>query len=658
MTTSSPGVTLQPIDGGPNYYSVNGFTNAVNKGWDNPNFIPIGPWLAPMHSQADAARWADLGWNTAYAFTADSNMSLFQGNGISAIVNSQELSQILANNGGSLGPETVGLLTMDEPPTYSDALSAIQNTANSIQGHNFWWGNYTWGALYQDGQLPGTPAPGDQATVLDAVVHTPNGTTAHVDLQSVDLYWFAGAHASFWQQVGGMLYNLGHDMTPDQMARGSNYGDMIDVERSYQAGHFPAPITAYIEDGGPAAEDTSAADYITPPELNWAVWSSLIHGAQNIVYFNHTFAGPAQSDDNMAQPYYQTIQPGQTISMYNQIKATDAEVEQMAPILHAPNALNYVSTPGGYEFGTSGIDLTQGGIEAAAHLYNGNYYIFADTRDSMSQTNISATFTLNDPNATSVTVFNESRTIPVVNGSFSDTFATAATVHIYQVTEASDTMIPAIAVEGSMYGAVGSSAEITSLATVFLPPQIAYATQHGFNPVVFASEALGLAFAFGNENGSSAFANAFGPGNVSMPNSPTGDAAFAAAAASTIFGAASTANLIDAIDGFVANWKTFYTTNGIPGTAHASAAQIDVAARGAAWGDAVGVALANNIGPLLAQATNFLQDVAQGTADYSAPLTSQPHSGISQGTTSFTASAAGDPSVQLIGVAPHTDPAL
>ena len=86
-----------------------------------------------------------------------------------------------------------------------------------------------------------------------------------------------------------------------------------------------------------------------------------------------------------------------------------------------------------------------------------------------------------------------------------------------------NTTIPAVAVEGSMYGAVGSSAEITKLTTEFLPPQVADALQHGFNPQVYASEALGLAFAFGNENGSSAFANAFGPANVSMPNSPAGD---------------------------------------------------------------------------------------------------------------------------------------
>ena len=55
-----------------------------------------------------------------------------------------------------------------------------------------------------------------------------------------------------------------------------------------------------------------------------------------------------------------------------------------------------------------------------------------------------------------------------------------------------------------------------------------------------------------------------------------------------------------------------------------TAAQIDLAARGAAWGDAVGTALANNLGPLAGQAANFLEDAAQGSAVYSASLGSQP----------------------------------
>jgi hypothetical protein len=192
------------------------------------------------------------------------------------------------------------------------------------------------------------------------------------------------------------------------------------------------------------------------------------------------------------------------------------------------------------------------------------------------------------------------------------------------------------------------------LATQFLPAQIAFATQHGFNPLVFASEVLGLAFAFGNENGGTAFATNFGPSNAAMPATTAGDAAFAAAAASTIFGSVATANTPGAILGFVSSWEAFYTSNGIPGIANPTAAQIDLAARGAAWGDAVGVALANNLGPLNGQAMNFLEDAAQGTAIYSASLSSQPNHAPFQGAaTASVASAAND--VQLTGVAAHID---
>jgi len=75
---------------------------------------------------------------------------------------------------------------------------------------------------------------------------------------------------------------------------------------------------------------------------------------------------------------------------------------------------------------------------------------------------------------------------------------------------------------------------------------------------------------------------------------------------------------------FVSNWKAFYTPNGIPGNATPTADQIDLAARGAAWGDMTGIALANNLGPLSGQVINFLDDAAQGTAIYGASLVGQP----------------------------------
>ena len=153
---------------------------------------------------------------------------------------------------------------------------------------------------------------------------------------------------------------------------------------------------------------------------------------------------------------------------------------------------------------------------------------------------------------------------------------------------------------------------------------MANAIQSGLNAQVYACEQIGLVFAFGHETSSATFSSNFGSSNSAMPNSTAGDAAFATAAVSTIFGSASTVNLVNVLEGFVANWKAFYTSHGVPGVVNADAAQIDLAARGASWGDMVGVALANNLGPLNGQVVNFLDDAAQGTAVYGASLLGQP----------------------------------
>ena len=321
----------------------------------------------------------------------------------------------------------LGCCRYDEPTTYEEGVSGpISSTANSVQDGRFWWLNNTsnW-VVY--GDLNGGPST--TTGEIYTPVATPNGTTRHIDASSVDFYFFAG-QGSGLQNVAGKLDGLSGAATLDQMHRGNNYGDLITQQEEATGGN--SPIYSYIELGGPWLEDTSASYYITPEEVNWAAWSSLIHGARGIVYFNHTFAGPAQTNDILATSFYQTVQPGQTVSIYTQVDRTDALITQLAPVLNSPTALGYVSTnKPGYENGVVKSEFS--GIETMAKAYNGQFFIFADTRESMTRTNISATFTIADQNATSVTVVNENRTIPVVNGVFTDTFARASTVHIYAV---------------------------------------------------------------------------------------------------------------------------------------------------------------------------------------------------------------------------------
>jgi ELWxxDGT repeat protein len=222
------------------------------------------------------------------------------------------------------------------------------------------------------------------------------------------------------------------------------------------------------------------------------------------------------------------------------------------------------------------------------------------------------------------------------------------------LSQVADTTIPVVAVEASMYGAVGSSAVITNLVNNFLPGQLAYAHQAGLDPGVFACLETALVFAFANEAGNAGFANNYGPSNAAMPATGAGDAAFAAAATNAIFGSAQTANTANALLGYVHFLEGFFTANGIVGVQNPTADQIVIAARAGAWGEGVAIALENNLGSLPGQTTNFLEDAAQGTAVYSAPFSSQPIAAPFQGSASGSGGITGS-TVQVTGVAAHVD---
>src|SRR6202521_4143071 len=166
----------------------------------------------------------------------------------------------------------------------------------------------------------------------------------------------------------------------------------------------------------------------------------------------------------------------------------------------------------------------------------------------------------------------------------------------------------AMAVDSLMFGVTDNVAELTKLATQFLPPQVANAVAHGLNPTVYAAEALGLALAGGNGT-SNAFATHFGSLSVSD----------FASAVSSLTGINS-----GAIQVFVSNWIKFYTANppagGLP---------VTLASYGAAFGDAVGVALVNptvngSLALLVSEAQNALIDNAEGSYKAGIALIAEP----------------------------------
>ena len=439
-------MTLQAIDGGSNYYASNGFTFAATAGWDDPAFFPICLFLERIDNQTNFDTWVELGLNTALAQQADSPaLLLMRANPgqIFAVPQAGELTAILAANGGVLGAETVGLHAADEPTDLATAYQYLESTVNSRQDNRFWQLTFLHTAI-DFGDVAGTQIP----DIMESLRTTPNATQRHLSFATTDSYFCAGAHyLALRQQFSGKWHLGGNwsepDMTEAQARRPCRYGDYVRFMRLgdpnipndswfREIGGFP--IGTWIETCAPYTENTDAAFVIKPAEINAAVWSTIINGARFIYYFS--LGEGTIGDSLIGGTFWQTPLSGETISNYDQIATTDALVQSLASVINSPFAIGYVSVSPAAQY----LDHTHddAGFDVMAKYHNvvggdNKFYIFAMPRVAATAGQ-SATFTIANTGATQVTVINESRTISVTGGTtFSDTFSTGNTVHIYRV---------------------------------------------------------------------------------------------------------------------------------------------------------------------------------------------------------------------------------
>jgi hypothetical protein len=385
---SSDAVRLGDVDGGPGYYSR--FSNSLPS---DPTYFPLGVWFESVVSQADVELDKDAGLNLYVVLTANSNLSLLQKNGMRAILQQSEwrTNQAAVSSPAVVGWELSDEIDMQQGPgrgytTLANILAQLPNDGRMR------YNNYGKGVMFWQTNRQAERFVNDFQQVV-----------------SNDIYWFTDPHVSGASE-GGSLLNNGHPLTPTQTRRAANYGYTVDRIRALNAmTGARKPIWNFVEVGWPFTETVAqGARAIQPAEVRAAVWHSIIAGARGIIYFNHSFGGPNQSQHCLREPAYAAVRAA--------VKSTNQLATRLAPVVNAPFADGFASA--------------DPSARTMAKFHDNKYYVFAGSKDNIASR---PTFLLSGVDSGMATVIGEDRTIPISNGRFSDSFADGNAIHIYRI---------------------------------------------------------------------------------------------------------------------------------------------------------------------------------------------------------------------------------
>jgi hypothetical protein len=389
--------SLRPVDGGADYAAK--FSPSLPT---DPSYFPIGVWFESVTQRSDVTEDRAAGLNTYVQLTDTSSLPMIRRAGMHVIT------------GGPLadsGSELVGWIISDEAdmrygpgwgsvvpqdgdfacaPSGTDCGFTAQQTRRSQlpDDHRLRYSNYGKGITFWESDR-------------DARVFV----NRFQDVVSADNYWFTDPNICGASE-GGALLGHGQALPAAECRRASNYGATIDRLRSLVRPAGSKPVWAFVEVGHPFTDDD--APTIRPAEVRAAVWSSLIHGARGVIYFNHSFGGQCQTQHALREPCYADVRA--------EVTSTNAQITALAPVLNAPTVV--------------GATRTKGAVDTLTKWSGDHYYVFAGSRDPNGQ---SVTFDLTCTRDAVATVLGENRTVPITGGTFSDTFADGNAVHLYRI---------------------------------------------------------------------------------------------------------------------------------------------------------------------------------------------------------------------------------
>jgi hypothetical protein len=397
-------VHLRDVDGGPNYFAK--YPNSLPT---DPAYFPIGVWLESLMEPTDAPKDHLVGINLYIDLTSTSDITHATNQGMRALTSnpvSAAAGRVLADEPDMWGGPGSAAWTLNWPGMGPICAPENQTCGYSVQreirktttAESLVYANYGKGVTFWE--------TNEQAAVF---------INEFQDVVSADNYWFTDPYIC-GPSEGGAVFAAGAQLSPEKCRLAANYGWTVDRVRSLVQPALSKPVWAFVEVGHPFTEADATA--ISGPEIRAAVWSSLIHGARGIVYFNHNFGGPCLSQHVLREACGDAVRPWVT--------DVNAQITRLAPVLNAPFLDNALANGAG--------------VSAAVKVYGGSLYVLAGSTQAGQQDALFQFDCLARTDAT-VTVLDEARTVTMSKGAFSDHFSDGNAVHLYRIDGAAGSCI-------------------------------------------------------------------------------------------------------------------------------------------------------------------------------------------------------------------------
>lgn len=440
----STGVTLRQIDGGPGYFaSIN-----PDSAWMDQHIL-LGAWLEEPLDVADVAYDRATGDNIYWNLSGVGSTC----GGAPCVVSYETIRKggmhvSAPTASADSGSETVAYEGTDEADmNFGPGWAAWDRATDKCVPTGAKCG-YTVARLFYSGQPVSLGSPGyptdrtvKQQGYGKGVLFWESAKQASQflkfsDILSADSYWMTDRSLDVASQGGCALFPTsrticdnggGTGLTDAQRQLPANYAyNVIKLEQLQAMNGASKPIVVDVETGCPFVGSDSC---ITPTAMTAAAWHALIAGARGIIWFQHNFGGSCINfttivdGSNPASGNYNCQQtPGVTLhDMVVALTRFNSEVKNLNTVLLSPFADGYVSSTGDVSYMAKDV--------------GGNFYIFAASgKPGMPPpSNQMVDFSIAATGNCRVDVVNENRSIPVVNGKFSDVFSNADSVHVYQV---------------------------------------------------------------------------------------------------------------------------------------------------------------------------------------------------------------------------------